>query len=82
MQIDTMSESSRDAMADQYPETPRANEIFVCSNSNIRSISQNVEVHSEMDEIHFNRCEELSPTSTAIEVALFAGFLRRSICKA
>ena len=50
MQIDTMSKSSRNEIVDQYPKTPRENEIFVRSDSNISSISQNVEVHSEMDE--------------------------------
>lgn len=145
MQIDTMSENSRDAVAAQCPETPRADEISVRSDSNISSISQMdyevtskmsdvsadydcgfdngnhgllqsngsvdshpklrrtlefrtkpktsgtktknevpadlvkskdeevhseiYESHSEMDEIHLNRCEELSPTSTAPEVS-------------
>ena len=52
MQIDIMSESSRDVVADQYPETPRANEIFVSSDSNISSISQmDYEVTSKMSDV-------------------------------
>lgn len=53
MQIDTMSESSRDTVADQCPETPRADEISVRSDSNISSISQmDYEVTSKLSDVN------------------------------
>ena len=48
-----MSESSRDTVADQCPETPRADEISVRSDSNISSISQmDYEVTSKLSEFN------------------------------
>ena len=53
MQADTMSESSRDTGADQCPETPRADEISVRSDSNISSISQmDYEVTSKLSDVN------------------------------
>lgn len=53
LQTDTMSESSRDTVADQCPETPRADEISVRSDSNISSISQmDYEVTSKLSEFN------------------------------
>ncbi|GLJ49199.1 hypothetical protein SUGI_1038290 [Cryptomeria japonica] len=40
LQLEEVSECSRDTAGDQYPDTPRADEISVRSESNISSISQ------------------------------------------
>lgn len=53
LQRDTMSESSRDTVADQCSGTPRADEISVRSDSNISSISQmDYEVTSKLREFN------------------------------